>query len=596
MPWCVLPALTVSAFLLAACGGRGVVDERPALTGFVSVHGGSADPFLVDEARRGRFSVSGRILELRTPLDWHMDPFADRSWRFWLHAWHWLEPLLHHHAATGDPSALSIVTAHVVDWIRQHPQGGPGPSEFAWYDMAVGARAAILGYLVRAHQESGADSEAQAILEHSASRHARWLADMRNYTAAHNHGLYQDAGLAILARQLPELRDARLMWELARHRFAGNLAATVSHRDAIHLEHSPAYHFAIAGLVERLGALVGPEGAGELVERMRSQAPWFVFPDGLLVQLGDTDLVAPPAWVDAYPRPAGLMFAPEAGFAAVAEGGEHLVVASGHHGRGHKHADELTFCWFAAGRRIAVDSGRFGYVYDEPGRRFAESQQAHNVLACAGVELGPRGRRPFGSGIRWADANDGWFVIRGDNPAIRDEGLHHERVWLSRPGSALFVLDLVRDESRASRPLRRYLHLGAALRVRAAEGGVWTAREGGGEVAASIFELSLDPVAVRVVRGQTEPHVQGFTFPASHVWTENDVLEFDSGAAAAPLCLGFVPGGDETVLGLEWVEGGPGEPLAVGLRIGTQLWVIRVPDPRGPAGGLVVIPPRGVPR
>ena len=592
MPCRTRPAWIASAFLLAACGGRTVVQDRAALSGFVSVHGGSADPSLVEEARRGRFSVSGRVLELRAPLDWNMDPFADRSWRFWLHAWHWLEPLLHHHAATGDPVALSIVTAHVLDWVRQHPAGGPGQSEFAWYDMAVGARAAILGYLVRVHGEQESDPDVRAILEGSAHGHALWLADMRNYTAAHNHGLYQDAGLAILAGQLPGVRGARLWSEVARHRFSGNLAATVSTRDAIHLEHSPAYHFAITGLVGRLGALVGPEGSGDLVERMRGQAPWFVFPDGLLVQLGDTDLVAPPAWVDTYPRPAGLMFAPEAGFAAVAEGGEHLVVASGHHGRGHKHADELTFCWFAAGRRIAVDSGRFGYDYDDPGRRFAESQRAHNVLALDGVELGARGRRPFGSGIRWADADGGWFVIRGDNPAIRDEGLHHERVWLSRPGSALFVLDLVRDEGGSARSLRRYLHAAPGLRVEDAGGRTWGLRANADEVAASIFDLSSDPVSVRVVRGQTEPHVQGFTFPASRIWAENDVLVLDSGAAAAPLCLGFVPGDGETVLGLEWVEGGPGEALAIGLRIGTELWVIRAPDPRSPGGGLVVIPPR----
>jgi hypothetical protein len=43
----------------------------------------------------------------------------------------------------------------------------------------------------------------------------------------------------------------------------------------------------------------------------------------------------------------------------------------------------------------------------------------------------------------------------GDNPAIRDEGLYHERVWLYRPGVALFVLDLVQDERSSGRGLRR---------------------------------------------------------------------------------------------------------------------------------------------
>ncbi|MGA1608714.1 MAG: heparinase II/III domain-containing protein [Planctomycetota bacterium] len=520
-----------------------------------------------------------------------MDPFADRSWRFWLHAWHWLEPLLHHHADTGDEEPLDLAVAFIEDWLLRHPLGASGRSEFAWYDMAVGSRAAILGYVVRAGREAGLRDEVQRLLERGAVEHGWWLADPRNYTAAHNHGLYEDAGLGILALQMPGGRDADLWWGIARRRFRDNVSATVSTRDAIHLEHSPAYHASVTALIDRLRGVLGLEDLAGLVDRMREQTPWFVFPDERFVQLGDTDLVAPPGWVSARGRPDGLMFAPEAGFAAVVSGEEQLVVACGHHGRAHKHADELTFSWFAAGRRVAVDAGRFAYEYDDPGRQFAESQRAHNVLGFVDREAwGVRGRRPFGSGLRWAGSADGWFVIRGDNPAIRDEGLYHERVWLYRPGVALFVLDLTCDERFSGAGLRRYLHLGSGLRAERVTAGDWRIGEDGKTATAWVSELSPQTVVTRVVRGQTDPEVQGFTFPASRVWQENEAMEFDSGAAGPPLCLGLAPSRERAELRLDWVEGGPGQVVAVQLRIDDQAWVLQVP--RAGGDGLLVTGPR----
>ena len=448
------------AALLAACGP--VDPPVPARTAeFSSLHGSKPDAVSVADAKRGWFTVRGRKTELLVPIDWRMDPHDDRSWRFWLHSWTFLESTLYA-AAAGDQEAMRICIDIALDWIENNGQGEQGVSEFAWYDMAVGARAACLGFLVRAARDGAASAEYAAMLLQSAIEHGEWLADDDHYAAAHNHGLFADGGLALLCLQLPELAEARAWHAHAKRRFAGNVAATVSEVDALHLEHSPAYHTMITGLVDRIGAGAGfgDVRLSDLVSRMRARTPWLVLPDGKYAQLGDTHLINAPAWVADHPEPEGLWFARLAGLAAVATPGERLLAVAWYHVRGHKHADELSFVWYARGTRLLVDAGCYGYYYDEPGRKYAESSRSHNVLTRADREFSFRGQPAYGSGLLGAGSGAGWYAIIGHNPLFAAQEVAHRRLWLFRPGELLYVVDLVENRADERPQLRRRFHFG----------------------------------------------------------------------------------------------------------------------------------------
>ena len=79
---------------------------------------------------------------------WDADPYRDRSWRFRLNAWHFLDPICYcTNVMEIRPTGVSsrhgsrLVRHHIAEQ-RMH--------EFAWYDMAVGRRAAMLAKILDA--------------------------------------------------------------------------------------------------------------------------------------------------------------------------------------------------------------------------------------------------------------------------------------------------------------------------------------------------------------------------------------------------------------------------------------------------------------
>jgi hypothetical protein len=510
---------------------------------FVPLFGSAQRDEAVTMAKQGIFTVRGSMTVLAVPIDWQMDPHLDRSWRFSLHTWRFLEPVLHA-AASGDLEALRIGIDIALDWIASNPQVGDNVSEFAWYDMAVGGRAACLGFLARIASTNGYSREATMLLR-SAEEHGTWLADNKNYNEAHNHGLFEDGGLALLCMQLPDLPKAPYWHAHAKARFARNVAATISESDGFHLEHSPAYHVMILELIARIseGAGLADDHLPELVQRMRTMTPWLVLPDGMYAQLGDTDLQKAPDWVAGEMAPDGLLLAKDAGLAGVAKADERLLTVGWYHVKGHKHADELSVCWYAAGVRLLVDTGGYGYYYDEPGRKYAESSRGHNVLTRADREFTFRDQPKYGSGIFGAGEGGGWYAVLGHNPLLTAQDVEHRRLLLYRPSELLYVIDLANNTAKERPQLRRHFHFGPAVEVIDSKtGDEWRLSVRGREIGA-LYDLPAtgghQNVLARQVRGQRDPEPQGFNFPSARTWTENWALMLDSPADVPVLCAVF---------------------------------------------------------
>ena len=387
--------------------------------------------------------------------------------------------------------------------------------------MAVGLRAPYIGYVLRAclAEEMLSEEDAELLAE-AADRHGAELAGGENYAAGNNHGLFQDEGLYLLARQLPTLPMAGAWRELALARMRATLRETVSYEDGAHLEHSPAYQLAILDLVARLAANVSelPE-LGDLLDRMRRTAAWQVTPVGNMVQLGDTDDLPAPGWArDTAASLRGVNALFEAGQAFVRDGESYLAVSAAHHGPAHKQADDTGFLLMERGRVLLGDAGRWGYYEKEPDRLYARTAAAHNVLTVDRQDFDWRNANPYGSGlVAAADAGD-WYVIVVRNPLLGEQGVDHRRILLYRPGEALIVVDEVR--SAAPHRYLRNFNFAPGLELEP-RGGNEVAISGRG-VTATLTDLS-ERTEVSLNRGMEEPPHVGWTYPGDRqrreAWT-----------------------------------------------------------------------------
>jgi Heparinase II/III-like protein/Heparinase II/III N-terminus len=492
------------------------------------------------------FYVYGQQVRLAPPIDWRQDPHGNRTWRYELHTLTWLKEALARHAAASDVGLLAVARDAVLDWARAHLRAEGEQSEFAWYDMAVGLRAPYVGYVLRAClAEDMLDGEQADLLLEAAERHGAELAAGDNYAAGNNHGLFQDEGLYLLARQLPPLPAAAAWRELALTRMRGTLEATVSFADGAHLEHSPAYQLAILELVARLARSVSelPE-LGDLLDRMRRTAAWQVTPSGRMAQLGDTDDLPAPGWMRdtaSSLRGANALF--EAGQAIVREGDSYLAVSAGHHGPGHKHADDGGLLLIEDGQVVLGDAGRWGYYETEPDRVHARSAAAHNVLTVDGRDFEWRRAAPYGSGLEAIGEGDGWHAIVVRNPLLSRQGVEHRRVVLYRPARALIVVDDLR--STEQHEYARHFHFGPELEAEQDSRGRVALT--GAEVTATLVDLGEGGEGrstLELHRGREDPRL-GWTYPADREREETWTAVLRSRAAdatfAAALTLGEEP-------------------------------------------------------
>ncbi|MFH2008675.1 MAG: heparinase II/III family protein [bacterium] len=501
------------------------------------------------DALLGTFTIRGETVALHVPIDWHQDPFGNRSWRMSLHALEALKPLLVHYQETDEVVALEHARDLALDWIDHNRRGARGLSEFAWYDMAVAYRAARLAYLYRALEyEQLMTADQRKRLGCSVSEHAYWLHDNSNYAYRNNHGLYSDASLFIVAEQLDLHPDADAWRRRATARFVENVTSTVSVQDGVHLEHSPAYHILISEILEQLinELGLGGEQLRALLEKMTAAAPWFVMPDGFYPQFGDTDLGRPSQWVlDAAGEHIGFKAFLDAGAAVYRDDASYFMTTAWYHSVGHKHADETSFVWAENGRRLIVDSGRYGYFYDEPGRSYAVSSPAHNTLT-----IDPPFRLmfhdPYGSGVIDAATSGGWHAVLLKNPLLSLQPLQYRRVFAYRPGRWLVVV----DQLMVFGPLLDYICPTSTRRFHFAPRLEEAQREDSAVLLAddqdSVWlQTAAPPDELRAIRGQTQPTVQGFTFPSERNWVENTAVEIEARVCNEPMVVAL-SAGEET--------------------------------------------------
>lgn len=493
--------------------GAQELEELP----FFNIHDTTAQPGDIEAALQGTFRLRNERFALVPPVDWWDEPYTAPNERgFFQNSFVFADPLL---SSRDFTAVLKPLAAIFADWISANPRSGAtNPHRYAWHDHAAASRLVVMAFVLREGirrqrlDRNLAEALATGILEH-----AGFLIAKENYVAQHNHGLFSDAALALAARSLAPAPQAVDWRKTAERRFAAVLEHTIDDQDALHLEHSPSYHWVIHGALGRFENAGLFEGLRltDLRRRMEESGIWLVAPDGTLPPIGDTSEgeELPPALRTASAAGSGLRAFRSSGYGVIRDGNSALIVIAAHHPTAHKHADDGSFCLYEDGRPIVVDSGDPGHDYASPERLYGTSPAAHSTICVDGFDWS-RESPPYGSGLIDAGERDGVYAMLTRNPGAVPGGGKAQRTLIYAPRRFLVVIDDV--EAGPDRLLERHLPLASDLSATAAPEGEIEIRRKGMQIARLVpFSVAeAEPESIEITVGRLQPKMAGFTFPS----------------------------------------------------------------------------------
>ena len=446
------------------------------------------------------------------PIDWSVDPFEDLNWQYHLHSWRSMEYWLHEYRRDGDVAQLLAPIEIALDWHRYHV-GEERTSVFQWYDHSTGVRASRLAFLldlILSDQLEVHETDLVRLMT-LADLHTEKLKDPA-FLSRGNHGLFQLVGLDALCSVVGWRSACQGARSYAQEAFAKLVKSWFS-EEGVNVENSPTYHHWVTLKIRELGAAerFRHPDVREILERADGISPWLTYPDGRWVGVGDSHGNGPqltePVEPECLPDGGGCWAVRDltkSGYALVRslpgvdESESSMLFVSGTTApTGHKHADDLGFVLREEGRDIFVDSGRYGYNYDEA-RSYVLSARAHNVASLAGRRIDPYNIDPAKSYFKPLLVEQGQFTIRGvvDRPGL----LLHERELSYVPGALLRIEDKLNNLTDFR--WQSNLHLAPDLIPEISDTGFVVS--GGGLTVRG--EFTGEGCDISAVRGETDPY------------------------------------------------------------------------------------------
>ena len=368
-----------------------------------------------------------------------------------------MEYWLQEYRRDGDLAQLLVPIAIALDWHSFHIEEGR-TSPLQWYDHATGVRASRLGFLLNfiLSDRIELSDDDLARLMTLADLHAEKLMDP-GFLKPNNHGLFQLVGLDALCSVVGWRESCQGARTYAKEAFAKLVQSWYS-EEGVNVENSPTYHGWVTRQIRNLDAAerFQQPDVQEILELADIISPWLTYPDGRWVRVGDSHGDGPqltgPVEPECLPEDGGCWAVRDftkSGYAIVRslpeveESETSMLFVSGTTApTGHKHADDLGFVLIDAGRDIFVDSGRYGYNYDEA-RSYVLSARAHNVPSLVGRRTDPYVIDPANSHLEPILAEEGQFTIKGvvDRPDL----FIHERTLSYAPGVFLRIEDTLKN-------------------------------------------------------------------------------------------------------------------------------------------------------
>jgi hypothetical protein len=208
-----------------------------------------------------------------------------------------------------------------------------------------------------------------------------------------------------------------------------------------------------------------------------------------------------------------------------------IFIQGGFFNTTHRQADDFSFEWFEQGRKILSDSGHYGYTRDK-WEHYFDSTSAHNAIEVDGRNYSNQDPgRTYGNAVRSTQqTTDGVRIILQINHD--DLGFWHRRQIDYHPGEELRIKDTVRSDH--SRTYVQWHHFAPAFEL---SGSAESFELDDGEM---LVELTIstscgDDTRYQKIRGQIEPHIQGWVSLAERERQERWALGVECQAQNATL-------------------------------------------------------------
>ena len=479
----------------------------------------------------GRFTYTGETHALSCEAAWQHNPSRDKEWLIALHKHYFAVDLMQALFATGDAAFLESWMALTERWLLE-----TRPGELAASDAHVDAKR-IESWVAAYGLLRGSPLKSRVCGGFLRRFLARLWEDAlyvsQNLRPARNHRTFQLYSLVLAGAVFPEFLDARALLALGREKLIENLLHDFG-EDGVHIEGSTHYHnitleTALAFVtLSRTAGFEIPLALERKLEEALDFSAFVQFPDGEIPLLNDSDngdhsqmlrdgafLFGKPEllWAGSRGRegqPPASSSRAFGGYFVLSDGWgrdaasfadrQYVVFDCAPLGEGsHSHYDLFNVTWFARGRQIVVDPGRYTYDAElgEGGldwRHTFKSTRSHNTIEIDGrdqtrylskaktvapglarldrtrdkTKHGPEIRR-LGCSFHLGERSD-WVVAAGESHEYRPV---HTRALLFMQKSYVVILDHVAmiDGEAHSAALRYHFAASEMGRLKLSEAG-----------------------------------------------------------------------------------------------------------------------------
>ena len=499
--------------------------------------------------------------KLGETIEWNEDPHDYDQWAIALNRHnHWVT-LGRAYAATGDEKYAEEFVAQLNGWVDAMPvhigrhwvqgpffEAGKNP-----LTLDAGIRMAQTWWPAYYYFKDSPhfDVDSQVGMVRSFRDHAVYLMDRAHFHETSNWGAMEANGLLHIAVMLPEFREADEWLRTAQERLVEAQKAQV-YPDGAQIELATGYHGVTLG--NFLGALEvarrnDVELPEEFVRGLEMMFEYYVaitMPNGRTPALNDGSWGGVRGWMarglELFPERSDFQYLatsgkegrppertswmlPYAGWCAMRAGwepeDEYLHFEAGPYGAGHQHEDKLSIVVHAGRHTILTEGGN--YAYDSSDwRRYVLSTRAHNTVMVDGLDQNRRRQRE--TFVVWEPEENRWVTnddfdyaegvySSGYGPDGAVDVMHTRQVVFVKPDYWI-VIDAMTPADEVEHKYEALFHFDAEdAAIDEATRSVTAQHEGSG---LRIVPLRPEDVEVEIIKGQTEPAVQGWVPTGRH--------------------------------------------------------------------------------
>jgi len=332
---------------------------------------------------------SRKEVTFRKEFSFTLDPFKDRSWRFWFQNLSWLRSHL-------DILAEDIVQKQadyvISQWITFLQNKNSNP-EFFYHDHSLAYRAMNLIDCMDFFSD-----EIKITLIHHLTEIGTLLVSPLEDNALSNHAFDQAIALFLLSDFLSSNPISKAWQEISLARIERELDYSFTN-DGVHVENSPSYHHGMITNIHGSLSKVLKISPHQAIQRHRSDLAksipylaWIIRPDGKVPPLGDseekqvsTTLGRKISGDEVFSSHEGMRVFGE-GYAIWKSTSKqyHLTLKSCHHGRFHRHDDDCSLTLWVRGENLLMDSGLLNYEEKDLDRIHVRSAKGHSGFEIQG--------------------------------------------------------------------------------------------------------------------------------------------------------------------------------------------------------------------